>query len=108
MFRLLASMLLILSASACQTLAPIESLNNIEIGMTKAQVANLAGAPNHRHIKSNQEAWEYCHNGWLVDDYSLIWFDGDSVVGKELQPDYEVGLCVSPEKNFDWSRAPTG
>lgn len=107
MWRRLASVLLIAGVSACQTLAPIEPLNTIELGMTKAQVSSIAGSPTHRHVKSTREAWEYCHNGWFVDDYALIWFDGDRVVGSELRPDYEIGLCKTMEEAFDWSRAPS-
>ena len=107
MLRLVATMFLIVGISGCQTFAPVESLQTIELGMTKTQVSKLTGSPTHRHLEADQEAWGYCVNGWLVDDYMLVWFDGDRVVGKELLNDYEFGRCRARDESFDWNQAPS-
>lgn len=108
MLRVVAAVALLVAVSSCQTFAPIESLETIELGMTKAEVSKLAGSPTHRYHDDDREAWEYCANGWFVDDYALVWFDGDQVIGKELVEDYEFGHCQTRNESFDWSNAPAG
>ena len=108
MMRLAATLLLITVISGCQSFAPIKPLDSIELGMTKAQVSTLAGSPTRRHYQNTHEAWEYCVNGWLVDDYALVWFDGDRVVGKEVLADYEFGHCVTRDGSFSCENAPSG
>ena len=108
MTRLATILVLTTAISGCQTFGPIEPLGEIEMGMTKAQVSTLAGSPTHRHYESAREAWEYCVNGWLVDDYALVWFDGDRVVGTEVLADYEFGRCRTTEGSFNWDDAPSG
>ena len=107
MFRLVTVLVLTVTASACQTFASVENLASIEFGMTKAQVSKLAGSPTHGHLEAEREAWEYCVNGWIVDDYALVWFDGDQVIGKNLLEDYEFGLCRSSDEAFSWENAPS-
>ena len=86
--------------------SPIESLTDIEIGMTKSQVLELAGAPTIRHVQYDREAWEYCVAGWFVDDYTLVWFDGAQVVETEVSEDYEFGRCGEFFDAFGWENAP--
>ena len=108
MLRLVAVLALITGISGCQSFGPIEPLGSIEMGMTKAQVSALNGSPTYRHYESAREAWEYCVNGWLVDDYALVWFDGDRVVGKDVHADYDFGRCRTSDGSFSWDNAPSG
>lgn len=113
MHRFIPALALGLALAGCEHFtpqehfAPMESVRSVQPDMNQAQVLSLLGAPGQRHVQGTQEAWEYCFNGWMVDDYVLIWFDQGSVVGTEMDGDAELGHCSPFLEAFSWDNAPS-
>ena len=91
----------------CGHFGPRENVAALSSGMTREQVAEVLGAPLARHLKDAQEAWEYCINGWVVDDYVVVWFDGAESTGTLVELDSDAGHCSSLSRVFDWDMAPS-
>jgi hypothetical protein len=90
----------------CEHFEPCENFAAVSSGMSREQVTELVGAPLARYEKDDQEAWEYCVDGWLVDDYVVVWFDGSESAGTLVEFDTDAGPCSSPSGRFSWDLKP--
>ena len=103
-FKLLASLVIMLSLAGCQTVSTKQVL--INPGQTKEEVASIMGAPGNRQFMGSKEAWQYCSAGMFADDYVLIWFEDGHVIGMNTYGNDKEGSCSSFYKNINWKEAP--
>jgi hypothetical protein len=97
----------LLSLSACGSLEKKAILVNV--GDTKAQVAERMGPPDDRQVKDANEAWQYCQTGagfgW--HDYRTIWFRDGKVTGiNSYKSTLPGSSCMADMNAIRWEEAP--
>ena len=103
---ILATIVCVLTAG-CEHFEPRENFQALGPGMTKEQVAELVGAPNQRHLDGQREAWLYCVNGWIADDFVIVLFEEGSVRDAVVDLDGNPGHCDSQLAEFSWEDVPS-
>jgi hypothetical protein len=104
--RVLLVLSLLVALIGCGTLAKKAVL--INPGDDKAKVLEVMGPPGDRQFKEKNEAWQYCENdaGFAYDDYRIIWFYDQKVVGLTSYKKSEFGFCSAFFKSIQWENAP--
>lgn len=99
---------LILAACASQSPVMMAS-NQIENGMTAAQLQAIMGPPQNRQFSGNNEAWQWCatdYTGGAGDQYVLVWLRDNRVSGLERYTNTLLGTCETYFRQIRFEDAP--
>jgi hypothetical protein len=81
--------------------------DQIEPGMSKAELQALLGKPANRSFRGTDEAWQYHHvAGFGQCKYTTIWIRDAKVVGLSERRGKSVAGCGLGSKEIDWSEMP--
>ena len=81
--------------SSCASQQPLqERTTQIQLGMTQQQVKEALGIPQDRQFKANNEAWQYCENGFKSNTYLIVWMKSGLVTGQETYTYVKQGLLT--------------
>lgn len=92
--------------AGCEHFAAPKRVTELAPGMTQVDVLAAVGAPDRRQVRDGEEAWEYCINGLVVDDYLLVRFEDGKATATAVEPDLEFGHCQPAFDAFRWEEAP--
>jgi hypothetical protein len=83
--------------------------NSLKIvsGKSKNEVISILGYPGNRHLKENNEAWQYCQTRILAsDDFMVVWFYNGVVTGTTTYKNKFSGNCKDFYWTIHWGDAP--
>lgn len=78
--------------------------DDLESGMTKAQVTEIMGKPKRRTFLGPAEALQYCDGGFLTDVYVVVWMSNGLLVGVTSET-AQASFCRN-YPTIDWGQAP--
>jgi hypothetical protein len=82
----------------------------IEPGMNKSKVVQILGRPGDRQFSGERQAWQYCDPEFGLDDFAIVWFDGDVVAAlqtwKTSPQESPYIHCDQLFRTVDWQDAP--
>lgn len=106
------AIVLALGLGACASTASVNktAVNQVQPGMTRAEVISLLGDPISRSFRENAEALQYCRTGGLGSDYNyfaVVWLlDGEV---KALTNESKMQIftnCRDAMPAIDWGQVP--
>jgi hypothetical protein len=103
MSRLMPLALVALFITGCSTL----STNDLEPGMTKAEITKRLGPPETRSFRGDSEAWQYQGvAGFGQCRYSTVWLTKGVVVAVTSRSGPSVAGCGLGSREVDWGQLP--
>ena len=66
----------------------------------------MLGTPHRMEISGTREAWIYCFDGALIDEYVVAWFDQDALADTQFVHDLDFGACQHELDAFSFEQAP--
>ena len=82
-----ATLLFVSGCAAVYTQDPIEKGSMLRNGMSKTAVQNLLGDPSKSEIAGQFTAWHYCKTGYGVDDFLVVFFEGERLLCSAIIPE---------------------
>jgi len=77
-------------------------------GQSKAQIATSVGQPVDTQFNGDIEVWGYCTTGFFSNDYFIVVFKDETVIGKEK---YSIGgglneyqVCEGSFRTIEWNK----
>jgi hypothetical protein len=85
-----------------------KALAQLEPGMPKTRVVQIAGEPADRSFRGTDEAWQYQELvGFGQCKYTTVWIEAGKLVGVSTRRGTSVAGCGLGSREVDWSQMPS-